>query len=208
MNVDKTSVGMRGCDSGGGDIAYTQTAGTVNLNGTLDVQGTGGADLKGGALGGSGTLTGNLLAEGGLLSPGNSPGTITVTGNYTQTSLGKLLIQLGGTGTGQFDVLAVGGTATLGGTLDVELYNGFTPQLGDTFAFLTASSISSDFTTFTGLDIGNGLQLEEVFSPDHSTLSLEAVSVPEPGTLLLLLGLFWSAAIHRRFLTGETKKRQ
>jgi len=45
-------------------------------------------------------------------------------------------------------VLAVVGTATLGGTLDVELYGGFTPHEDDTFTFLTATSIAGDFATF------------------------------------------------------------
>jgi hypothetical protein len=168
-------------------VAYTQTGGTVNLNGTLEVDngstggpikpmtgGYVGASLQGGTLCGTGTIQGSLLAQGGTLAPG--AGTLTITGNYTQQSGGTLLIQLVGTGAGQSSTLAVGGTATLGGTLDVELGPGFTPAVGEVFAFLTASSVAGNFGAFTGLDLGNGLQLLEV----SSATGLDLI-VPGPG---------------------------
>ena len=42
-----------------------------------------------------------------------------MTGNYTQTSTGVLTIQFAGHSKGQFDVLSVGGKASLGGTLQL-----------------------------------------------------------------------------------------
>ncbi len=46
------------------------------------------------------------------MSPGASPGTLTITGDYTQTSAGTLAIEIGGVTAGtQFDQLAVSGVA-------------------------------------------------------------------------------------------------
>ena len=51
----------------------------------------------GGLLGGNGSLDGNLLNR-GLVSPGNSTGTLTVTGNYTQTAGATLRLEVAGLG--------------------------------------------------------------------------------------------------------------
>ena len=110
--------------------------GTISAGGTL-------------AIGTLGTLTGNgtaagTLTNGGTVSAGlETAGTLAVTGNFSQSASGKLVVELFGTGNGQFDRLQVSGAATLNGTLQVLLgSNGgtpFVPQLGDTFSFLSAS---------------------------------------------------------------------
>jgi hypothetical protein len=96
---------------------------------------------------GTGTVIGDLL-NAGTIRPGTSPGTITVEGNFTQESSGILEIELGGTepGTG-YDQLIVTGTATMAGTLNVSLYDGYIPQLGDSFTILPYGSRSGGFTT-------------------------------------------------------------
>src|SRR5690606_26700644 len=68
---------------------------------------------------GSGIIAGNLVNH-GTLKPGNSPGTLTVLGNYTQT--GTLELEIASTK--EYDRLIVGGHAGLGGTLAVVPYNG------------------------------------------------------------------------------------
>lgn len=95
--------------------------------------------LKAGTLSGGGTIEGSVENSGGVVSPGASPGTLSLSGNYTQGAGGRLDIEVGGTGAGQFDVLALGGTATLGGTLALFPINGFASSsvIGDRFAFLT-----------------------------------------------------------------------
>ena len=55
---------------------------------------------------------------------------------------GGLQIQLAGTGADELDVLDVGGSAQLGGTLAVHLEGSFMPRVGDTFRFLNATSMS------------------------------------------------------------------
>ena len=67
----------------------------------------------GALLGGHGIIGGNLLNS-GVVSPGNSPGTLTIRGDYTQNATGTLRIEVAGSSPGQYDVLAVNGRANLG----------------------------------------------------------------------------------------------
>ncbi len=96
-----------------------------------------------GILQGNGTVVGNLT-NGGMVAPGTSPGTLTVNGNFNQTSGGTLLIQIDN---GLSDMLVVSGTATLGGALIINSYGGHQFQYGEKIVFLTASNISGTFSS-------------------------------------------------------------
>jgi T5SS/PEP-CTERM-associated repeat protein/autotransporter-associated beta strand protein len=99
-------------------------------------------------LGGSGTVGGITINAGGILAPGDSPGILTVNGNYNQTSGGVLNVEIGGAAPGAgFDQVAVSGSATVGGTLNLSLVNGFRPTVGQTFAIITSSSETGNFST-------------------------------------------------------------
>ena len=87
----------------------------------------------GAELSGLGTITGSLINN-GLVTPG-APGTLTVTGNYTQSPSGTLNIQFA---SGSHGLLAVGGQAFLGGTLRLSLVNGFVPPSAQRFTIVTA----------------------------------------------------------------------
>ncbi|MBV8588388.1 MAG: autotransporter-associated beta strand repeat-containing protein, partial [Verrucomicrobia bacterium] len=100
-----------------------------------------------GFLGGKGLIGGNLV-NGGLVRPGDSPGTLSVSGNYTQNSTGTLHIEIAGLASGQHDLLAVGGHATLAGTLQLVPLNGFQLHIGDKVTFLTANNgVTGNFST-------------------------------------------------------------
>ena len=89
------------------------------------------------------TTAGDFENDGILtIGPGS---TFSVSGNFTQGSAATLDLQLGGTGAGQFGQLAVTGTATLAGTLQDTLVNGYVPTTGDTFQILTYGARSGDF---------------------------------------------------------------
>jgi hypothetical protein len=78
--------------------------------------------VVGGSLGGVGTIAGDLINSAGTVAPGNSPGILTISGSYTQGASSTLAVELAGTTLGtQYDQLDVSGTATLGGTLAVNM---------------------------------------------------------------------------------------
>lgn len=135
--------------------AFTQTAGSTTLNGG-NIDGAISFFFDGGTLGGVGTITttGNVFNNGAIVSPGLTPGTLNITGNYIQTAGGSLNIELGGFTPGtQFDVLAITGSATLGGTLNVLSLSSFSPGAGVSFQVMTFASRTGDFATKTGLNI-------------------------------------------------------
>jgi len=127
--------------------SFVQTAGTTTVDGTLTA--TGGVDVQGGTLAGGGTVVGAVV-NGGVVAPGASPGLLTVTGNYTQSASGALSIEIGGLAVGtEYDRLAVSGSVTLGGTLSVELVDGFVPDPGDMFMVMTypSQTVGGSFAT-------------------------------------------------------------
>lgn len=87
---------------------------------------------------------------GGTLSPGYSPGQLAF--SDSQDFSGSIMdMEVNGTGTAgiNFDQVAVTGTATLGGTLLVSV--NFTPVEGDEVTILTATSVSGEFSSVSGL---------------------------------------------------------
>ena len=120
----------------------------------------------------------------GTYSPGNSPAITNVTnGQFAAAS--SLLIELGGTQPGtQYDrVVDSGSLALLGGTLDVVLYNGFVPTVGNSFEILQYGQLSGDFGTVNYPALSGGLSWERTISAVAMTISV----VPEPSTWASLL---------------------
>ncbi|MBI5107576.1 MAG: hypothetical protein HZA62_02410 [Rhodocyclales bacterium] len=126
---------------------------TFSNAGVLDVQ-TGTVQFPGsftnaGTLSGSGTIdvgSANTLTNNGTISPGVGAGntaTLSIVGNLDLTG-GQLAIDLGGTGAGQFDKLAVSGNVTMGGTLNASLTGSYpTPVNGDAMPFLAMTGTAS-----------------------------------------------------------------
>ena len=122
---------------------YAQSAGVTEIasGGTLQAAPT----LTGGVLRGGGQVSGNVTNTSGTVRPGGSPGTLTVTGGYAQGAAGVLEIDVDGTGQGSgHDHLAVGGAASLDGTVAVVKGAGFDPAASDTFQFLTSDVAERD----------------------------------------------------------------
>ena len=143
---------------GAGTIILTNTniySGTTTVNeGSLLVDGSissPNTDVNsGGLLGGVGTIFGNVV-NAGIVSPGDSPGTLTINQNYAQLSTGVLRIEVAGLAAAQHDLLAVGGSASLNGTLQVLRLNNFLPTIGDRVTIITdAGGHTGTFTTVTG----------------------------------------------------------
>jgi T5SS/PEP-CTERM-associated repeat protein len=92
-----------------------------------------------GAYNGGVTGGGDAFIEGDH-RPGDSPAVVSFSGNVAYGVFSTLEIELGGLNKGaEYDSVAVAGEASLFGTLDLQLMNGFTPVMGDMFEILTAS---------------------------------------------------------------------
>jgi hypothetical protein len=128
---------------------------------------------------GTGTINA-ALTNGGRVIPGGTGavGVLTVNGNYTQTSSGALDVELDGTTAAtQYDRLAVSGTASLGGTLNVATIGSFAPAFGNTFQVMTFGSSSGNFATYIGPSLASGLFLDPVFGPTSLTLDIDRVAI-------------------------------
>jgi len=95
-----------------------------------------------GTLGGAGLIISNVRNT-GVVAPGNSPGTLRISGNYEQASSGKLNIEIASTS--NFDRLVVSGQMTIAGTLTVIPYNGMKLEYGQTYDIIEAGSITGAF---------------------------------------------------------------
>ena len=134
----------------GGTPSFTNSGTITVASGRTFLQ-TVGTLTNAGVIQGPGTLAaaGVTFINNATLNIQNATtaGSMTVNTGYTQSGAGSALnIKLGGTTAGTtFDRLVVNGTATLGGTLNVTLFNGFSATAGNTFVIMT----------YTGAPVGN-----------------------------------------------------
>ncbi len=155
-NAGAVTIASGGSFSTGG--AYTQSAGSTTVDGLLSA---GNVQLNGGNLNGAGTIAADVTNAATV-----SPGTLTITGTYTQTAAGTLNIALGGDSpAGPFGQLAVAGIATLTGTLNVSTSSGFMPSPADAYAILNFATKTGDFTTETGLSPSQRAYVEPGLRP-------------------------------------------
>jgi fibronectin-binding autotransporter adhesin len=166
---------------------YVQTAGVTNVNGVLSAA-PALVDIRGGTLSGAGAVVGDVK-NGGTVAPGNSPGILLVTGNYTQTSAGILDIEIGGLTAGSgYDQLRVLGDAFIAGMLEVDLVNGFAPTTDAFFdilvtGFFSPGSVSGTFDTVDLPTLSTGTWAVS-YLPDRVRVTF--AFVPEPSSLVLL----------------------
>lgn len=136
----------------------------------------GGMTLGGGTLSGVGTVFGDVTNSGGTVSPGNSPGTLTITGDFTQNGAGVFMEEIDGPGPGQFDKLQVTGTATLGGSLVIGSTNGYQAPDGQRFQIVDAAG--GVVGTWGGIvQPPSAPYFEQVYAPNTMVLSANSVSI-------------------------------
>jgi len=87
-----------------------------------------------------------------------------------------LNIEIGGTIVDSlYDRLNISGVATLGGTLTIDLVNGFLPALGDTFVIMTYNSYTGSFDEINGINTGSGVSFEvNIGSTDIKLIAAES----------------------------------
>lgn len=184
-----------GADGGGSGLVTMENNALVMTNGTYIT--------ANGVISGTGTLVAGFfgLKNDGVLSPGitvpapsvspNIPyiqaalPTMTITGNLTSGSSGRLVIPLSGGGAGQYGSLAVEGAAVLDGVLALDFRNGYAPKQGDIFTFLTATGAvtgSFDSVAINGLMPGFEYDLKIV----NGQVVLEALNDGIPLRMVFL----------------------
>ncbi len=168
-----------GQDGGGTGAIDMQNNALVATNGTYIA--------PNGGITGTGTLAVGFLGlqNDGTLAPGinvlyplapivspqsgaqaqNVTATLAVSGTLTTGSSGRLRIPLIGSSAGQYGSLVVTGTAQVDGVLALDFGNGYAPNQGDAFTFLTATggvTGTFDSVTISGLMPGFEYELSYV----------------------------------------------
>lgn len=183
------SIVSGGVLNGSGTTTLTSGA-NLAVNGRLT---QGAVNFSGSVLSGNDVIEAPVTLYGGELNPGStvwgSAGKLTIEGDLNLQG-GTVVIDISGTGTGEFDTLDISGDITLAsGGITFRFGNGFTSEVGDTWTFLTGDTTGLSLDglilnfsnapgyTFAVNVLTNGLQL--------STLSYTA-PVPVPATAWLL----------------------
>ncbi|MGD0388124.1 MAG: PEP-CTERM sorting domain-containing protein [Tepidisphaeraceae bacterium] len=173
LNAGSVYIGYSGTgvfSQTGGLLAASSILDVLNKNSSLSIAN---ASDTSGAVNNYGDLS---LAGAG---PSATAGKLSITGNYDQTD--ELDIGIGGPSAGtDFGFLNATGTASLSGTLDVTLTDGFTPFYGETFTILTAETRSGSFSTMD-LTYPSGH-----FNIAYTSTSVVLTAIPEPGSLALI----------------------
>ncbi len=191
----------------GGNLSggWTAVAGyTLNAKAGSDKNFSGMTFVNPGKITGGATIQTAKHTNSGHIAPGNSPGTLTLAGNFEQTAAGVLDIELACSVL--FDRLVVNGTATLGGTLALGCIGSCALNANDTFVILNASGdLSGTFGSVTATGFGSGFDYSLRYDYAADLVELRVIQpglplpVPEPETwAMLIAGLGLMGALAHR----------
>jgi uncharacterized protein with beta-barrel porin domain len=147
--------------TGTGAQDWNVLGGTLSVNGVINGLVTVNA---GGTLGGTGTID-NVLVNGGVLAPGNSIGTLNVTGSLTFTAASSYMVEISGTSS---DLTRVAGAVTLGGATVVVVPSGTVTRQ---YTILTATG-GGLVDTFNPVVTGVSSNLNPTLSYDTNNVYL------------------------------------
>ncbi|MBC8506384.1 MAG: sortase [Anaerolineales bacterium] len=135
-----------------------------NGTGTIDIGTSTFLDpvtLCGGTLNNSGSsITAPSVTLDGAVAPGQSPGILTVNGNFAFTDNSSFDVEIGGTTPGDaannHDQIVVNGTVTIGSnvSLNTSAFNSFVPSAGDSFTIIDNDGADAISGTFASLAEG------------------------------------------------------
>lgn len=183
LRVGQTSgiFGFAGDPNNTGD--FSQLGGSTVVNGTLALNTV---SFQGGSVSGSGTISafsGPVSVVGASVNPGNSPGTLSIEGDGLDCFACSINIEVAGLGVGEFDLLDIEGLARFfpvvgapNPSIEIAFIDGFAPQSGDMFNFLTAGGGISgfDLLDFSIVGLPDGLEFDVSLTPDGSALNFLA----------------------------------
>jgi autotransporter-associated beta strand protein len=159
--------------------AYNQMSGgrTILNGGTLAATNTV-VIQPGSTLSGSGIIQASVVNAGQIDVGGpGTAGRLAIPGDFTQLDTGVLSMELGGLVPGSsYDQLDIGGTALLGGTLNIALLDDFFVHEVDSFQVLKYGARSGDFAQINGLDLSETLSL----NPSYNDNSLTLIAAARP----------------------------
>ena len=142
--------------------AAVRNNGTIDLNNSQPL-------INNGDFSGTGTVTGSVINN-GTFRPGNSPGTMTILGDYTENS--SLQIELGGLNAfvPEYDYLDVIGNVNLSATsiLDLDFYGTFNEAAlsnGDYFDIIRYTGVLDGL--FGGIDLSGAQLTSGLWSLDY-----------------------------------------
>lgn len=154
----------------------------------------------------------NATVNSGMLAPSQTGGLLKIDGDFVQQVNAALLIQLRGqepvTG---FDQVLINGHAFLHGALAVSIAEGFTPQMGQQFAILSAASINGEFDAIELADVPGLPYLHVDYTPTQVIVSVRTLAangdLDQNGTVdgadLQTLLSQWNAANSPADLNGD-----
>lgn len=127
----------------------------------------------GALLGGSGTIYGDVVVD-GTVTPGNSPGLLTVVGDYAQGAGSTFEAQID-TDTGLYDQINASGAATIasGATLHVTQLGSTPYVVGTQYVFLSATSVTGSYAVTGDLTISPFLTLSDHYAPGIGYLEVQ-----------------------------------
>lgn len=184
------------------------SSGVINLSGgelianQLQVDPGGVFDMTGGSLDvESLSQSGNFVQSGGVLSPGDSPGLMNINSGYDMTG-GSIEFEIAGLLRGtEYDGVNVLGTATLDGTMEVLLLNGFSPMEGNTFQLINANGFAgTPIFDFSGAQLQSGLAWDTSSFLTNGSISVGVAAIPEPagGFVVVAFGALFAVRRGRR----------
>ena len=163
----------------GGQLRHTfpwTNAGTVQVDAGTTYILDGGAFTNTGTVLSNGTIQGLAFNNDGTLAAGASPGKTVINMPLTLLSNSVVEAELGGTNQGvDYDwIEVINNAVTLGGTLNVTHFGGFTPSSNDQFLVITAANggVSGSFAT---INTPAGFAYTTTVNPNDVTVEFQFV---------------------------------
>jgi hypothetical protein len=145
INNSGTFTKSSGTGTGTISVAFNNTGTFQIVSGTLNVPG--------------GFTNQNLIAIG-------KAGRLNVQGAFSQNAVAIIRLDIAGTAAGTFGRVTATGAATINGTLDLRLVDGFAPNVSDVFTVFTYASRTGTFVTITDNDVAH------LFNPTYNATNL------------------------------------